>query len=113
MDQVSDREAGEEEGLHQQRWGYLLIFLLTSCMSVPDWNTGEGCLSYGIVAVEVSRMPATDIRRLSMDDIVLVCGQEAWGCYHPLRHRIYLYWGAGKMDLNHELCHSIGLFEHA
>ena len=112
MDQVSDREAEQEEGVYQRRWGYLLIFLLTSCVQ-PDLNTGEGCLSYGIVEGEVSRMPATDIRRLSMDDIILVCGQEAWGCYHPLRHRIYLYWGAGKMDLNHELCHSIGLFEHA
>ena len=91
---------------------FILILFIASCVTPPNLTTGEGCWRYGVVEGEVISLPSTDITRLSMDDIVIACGEAAWGCYHPIGHRIDLYWGAGKMDLYEELCHSIGFKEH-
>ena len=91
----------------------LLVAFLCGCVSAPDLTTGKGCWRYSVLEGEVTRTPSTDITYLSMDDIVIACGETAWGCYHPAGHKIYLYWGAGRMDLNHEKCHSIMLkMEH-
>lgn len=89
-----------------------MIVFLSGCITPPDFATGEGCWRYGVVEGEVTRTPSTDITYLSMDEIVDVCDQVAWGCYHLISHRIFLYWGAGKMDLFEEQCHSIGFMEH-
>ena len=87
-----------------------LSVLLTGCITPPNLTNGEGCWRYGVTEGQITRPASTDITRLSMDGIVEACDQVAWGCYHPIGHRIYLYWGAGQMDLNHELCHSVMAF---
>ena len=90
----------------------ILSVLITGCITPPNLTTGEGCWRYGVVEGEVTQTPSTDITYLSMDDIVIACGETAWdktalGCYHPIGHKISLYWGAGKVGKFHEKCHSI------
>ena len=61
---------------------YILILFLASCVSPPNLTTGEGCWRYSVVEGEIARTPSIDITYLNMDDIVEVCDQVAWGCYH-------------------------------
>lgn len=91
----------------------LFTVMLAGCITEPNWKTADNCWRLGSqeIPVEYLHEPATIIvSGLSMDEIVEICGDYDWGCY--VGDTIYLYWGAGKRDLYHGKCHSMGLTEH-
>ncbi len=93
----------------------LLIFILAGCVTEPNWKTGEGAWRLGlkeIPAEQLHESTATIISGLSIDKVEAVCGEGRLGCYDPFNDTIYLYWGAGKITLYHEIGHSMGMTEH-
>lgn len=89
----------------------LLFSTSAWALQTPDFETGEWCWKYGAKG-KVTRPVSTDITYLGWDAVAEVCGEEAWGCYKPIEHKIYLYRFAGKRTLYEEQCHSLGLHEH-
>jgi len=97
------------------------LFFLCACASEPNLKTGEGCEDLGLTGeLRNVRQPAKVYTGLNMDELWEKCDPEPkrliWGCYKPIEHEIYLYWGAtiagSKRTLWEEQCHSIGFTGH-
>lgn len=89
------------------------IIFLVGCVTAPDLKTGEGCERFDVAGeLKNAHQPAKVFTGLSMDELLAVCTPDSrkliWGCYKPIEHQIYIYWGGGKQTLYEEQCHSIG-----
>ncbi len=102
---------------------FTLFFIVVFCSSLyagpPNLITGEGCEKLGLTGelrpIAVIN-PAEVFTGLSMDEVLAACTPNSraliWGCYKPIEHEIYVYWGGGKRTLYEEQCHSIGFTQH-
>jgi len=82
---------------------------LTGCMTVPNFETGDGCWRVGISEDSTGRMgdlSRTLIIRTSTPEN-LCSRDDVWGCYIQSTNTIILSKSAGKIDLWHEQCHAL------